>query len=101
MRRGGEKTPVSPIFAQLVVQRKSRGSLHWESRRNNGTYVPAHRVRPEGGERELSPPVRVAITADRRVDFARSFSQWEHDNVSDKTAQSRILRDRLRVADVC
>lgn len=101
MRRGGEKTPVSPIFAQLVVQRKSRSSLHWESRRNNGTYVPARRVRPEGGERELSPPVRVAITADRRVDFARSFSQWERDNVSDKTAQSRILRDRLRVADVC
>lgn len=67
--RGG-KTPVSNIFAQFVVRRRSRSSLHRE-RCNNGTYVPAHRVRPEGGERELSPTVRVAITADWRVDFAR------------------------------
>lgn len=44
-----------------------------EYRGNNGTYVPAHRVRPEGEKGELPPPVRVDITADWRVDFARRF----------------------------
>lgn len=56
--------PASPFIAQLVENNLGAAFAQGEYRGNDGTCVPARRVRPEGEKEELSPPVRLDITVD-------------------------------------
>lgn len=98
---GGGQQPVSPIIAKLVFQRKSRSSLHTgRVQRQQWNLCTSASCASWRGERRATAASKNRYHSGLTRGFCTSFWEWEHDNVSDKTAQSRILRDRLRVADV-
>lgn len=61
----GDNNPCRPLLPSRPFRENlGEAFVQGEYRRNNGTYVPALRVRPDEEKGELLPPVSVDSTAD-------------------------------------